>query len=1604
MPAEPQTLDDFLNQTSSGSDSDAHLRPSARARSTRARAVSDASARRARAAAPTASSVQPAPATAELVDGSSLGGLPADETRRRIHQLRELRLARKSMGSAPLSASASATASSAPAGRRAATAASTPAAGRSSLGDHLSDSDADSDDKSRAKSSWIKPKALPSAASAAQEPPRPQLQTEPEPSRAEQQPPAATLALPAPRIIRAMSDSISTASAMSEADIAHEPVSPRPTSTAVAPCISEAAADPESQHRAEQTHPSALKANPTRDGENGASSESPQHEPVSLDLDTTEDDKRRFFAVIKQFSGDNSLDYGALNGAMSDDNDDGDDLVIGDGIPLGDAAPSSQWLSALDRPSASSLLAALDSQGSRSHSRNDSISSLHAPPVAQPAQPLQQQPLQQQPDMTPMNAEKDTYSMSFESVSDIAAAQQADSAPSSRNKSESHDSTEAAQTTLPVPITVTPTLEAPQAGAYLTFEDFLALNNASDDDAEPAKSAPPKRAKDADTLRRKSQPQPSRSVKPSVARSEAATRSRSASPTKKASLSASGPVSSRIPTLRRVESAEYVQKGRPPQPKEAKADVANAKKQALKKANARFAAKTGSAGDAESRTSQTKPRAAAGSASSERPVPRLEAASPVAGRARSASSLGMSPSKSAGSLNRSTVVVPQVADQPEADLSRVLFRDSPARPASAVRFEDEVLVDKPSLAEPVVAAPEPAPLDLPTVLAPAGPVTPTSTPQVRIDPQQEKQLHDYLHRTVPIASVPPYVDVSELHATIHELRGRAAALKDECAAKDKENENMRDQVHFLERMLEEERETSQRAMLRIKSEPSITRAEADALRRELNDQENLIRGYQSENEKLTALVKTLRKDLKEADQRHFLRHEALQRENQTLRAQLGAVKGSGALDVGDGIEAAIAGAGMAPKSNGSVGATGASISAGTAAPAAASVGTAGERASFTAAKAQVRIEVLEQELASVRHAAQSKEADLRARIQQLEAQLAEASATVDALQGADPEKLKRLEGEFRASREAYEAYIVEIEGKLEMHMENLDLLRDAQRTISRQERAMADMRGEIERLEQTLVGGERRGGTATSASAKDRPGPAGDRSGAAAAAAARRMSGDMRRVRELERELEDLRAELERHRQAASARPTAADVSRVPRPVVDEGDYVRHLKQRVQRLQKESESASAESQGKIDALEGEIKSMRAQYERRIRELEAAAKDAEMRSAEDVRAARFEAESQAATRIRALEQELAAAARKTGPAAAAGTATQSESAGPGDDTDALETLSGDTLRDREIALRRRVHDLDVLVDDQAKRISQLVKERQQMEADAASRLREKDVLIESYEAKIVEMQQDFHHKVFAVDEHARMDEIHAMRLELESARAELAGVKNKLEISEGTRQAVHESTITILRQAQEESAKLALAHHERALDMLRKELRRSHGSDSGAGGSPRTRRSGSGTDGDHDAAIIRKLRQRVLTLEGELAAARRKAEMAGADSETATEAARLRDAVTKLESENRRLADALAAAKQGWPPAMHHFEALSARIRDLEESARRREVEITQLLEQTRGDYESRLLVERDRYRQMVKAKDREIIGFRAELDKVLDSIRLLRRRDSTKTR
>ncbi|KAI8922653.1 hypothetical protein BC831DRAFT_387349, partial [Entophlyctis helioformis] len=107
--------------------------------------------------------------------------------------------------------------------------------------------------------------------------------------------------------------------------------------------------------------------------------------------------------------------------------------------------------------------------------------------------------------------------------------------------------------------------------------------------------------------------------------------------------------------------------------------------------------------------------------------------------------------------------------------------------------------------------------------------------------------------------------------------------------------------------------------------------------------------------------------------------------------------------------------------------------------------------------------------------------------------------------------------------------------------------------------------------------------------------------------------------------------------------------------------------------------------------------------------------------------------------------------------------------------------------------------------------------------------------------------------------------------------------------------------------------------------------------------------------------------------------------------------------SRLESHSQRLSAALDAAKQGWPPAMHHFEGLSARIRELEHSAHRRELEIARLLSvrprHTSDASDERiqaLTAEIEQLRGTVCSKDREIQVFRDELDRLLEGIRILK--------
>ncbi|KAH9247655.1 hypothetical protein BASA81_014738 [Batrachochytrium salamandrivorans] len=389
-------------------------------------------------------------------------------------------------------------------------------------------------------------------------------------------------------------------------------------------------------------------------------------------------------------------------------------------------------------------------------------------------------------------------------------------------------------------------------------------------------------------------------------------------------------------------------------------------------------------------------------------------------------------------------------------------------------------------------------------------------------------------------------DLEPTAGTIHTLRERISQLESKLAISVNEAEHLDKQVRDLEQKLEDERfdhsfqvsrgrvDSSSSAVLHLKRDSSISRKDADVLRKELDEQETLIRGYQSENEKLTMQVKALRKELKESDQRHDLRQEHLQRENAMLKAQIGSLGGGG------GSSSSFNGRewvdfGMVAATLGNRGHHATSSVPGTADMPAlldqqqnpsqnnnadsvvrSSLGAQlSDPTHFSSVKAQVRIETLETELASLLHSSHAKEADACARIIHLESRLTEATATLSTLSGADPDKLKTLEAEFHARCGVYEEYIVELESKLEIHMEHSDAAENSQRQIDMHKVIVKDLRGEMERLEGIIV-------ALTLDPTAGRHGAAGRKTGGQSSKAikdiGKQIQADTRRIRALERQ------------------------------------------------------------------------------------------------------------------------------------------------------------------------------------------------------------------------------------------------------------------------------------------------------------------------------------------------------------------------------------------------------------------------------------------------------------------------------------------------------
>ena len=748
--------------------------------------------------------------------------------------------------------------------------------------------------------------------------------------------------------------------------------------------------------------------------------------------------------------------------------------------------------------------------------------------------------------------------------------------------------------------------------------------------------------------------------------------------------------------------------------------------------------------------------------------------------------------------------------------------------------------------------------------------------------------------------VVPQIDVAPLLAKIHLLEESLAKATSESKSKSEEIDTFKDQVLFLERILEEKQQTASKARLLAVNEPFISASVAETLRKEMNDQETLIQGYQNENEKLMVQIKMLRKEMREGEQRHFLKQEALVRENLHLKSQLGG-SSTDLNEIGPDGQA-----------------------------------KASDVTGFSSAKAKVRIEALETELAAVKHKSASKEADLKARIVQLDAQLSEASDELSNLRGADPERLRTLENEMKSKKKQYDAYIAELETKLEWFLERQELWDDNQVVIHNQEALIKDLRRTIEQLEQTP--GENKLKRSTKASASD-----------------------LRRVKELETEVRDLKAEKIR-KQSIGSKYSLDSLVDAARPAISDGEYIKMLKQRIQKQEKDIENAIVASDEKIAALRQEANAVQKHYEGRIAELEISLNDLQTLHSADTKKPQVE-EPSAGTSPGQTQRTFA---------------------------EAMGKLTAESAQDREIALRRRIVELSRFIDEQGVRITELVTERQQTELEFAKKLEEKDALVASYQAKLVEIQQKIHDGLFSVEDQARLDEQHKLRMEVEGSRAELADLRNKLEISEGTRRAVHETTISILRQAQEESAKLALAHHERALNMLRAELRDETRAQTLVQSTAETSRFKQRIY--ELERLVSQYKQQLESQSGREWSLQKEQEL----TKLSAQVPQLQDMVKELQKENQSLSMTLSSAKRGWPPAMHQFDALQRRIQELEQRATQREQQISRIAEAGSMELHLTFEAEKRRLQECIRQKDEQLVHFRLEVDQLMHSIQDLK--------
>ncbi|KAJ3032665.1 hypothetical protein HDV00_007280 [Rhizophlyctis rosea] len=786
----------------------------------------------------------------------------------------------------------------------------------------------------------------------------------------------------------------------------------------------------------------------------------------------------------------------------------------------------------------------------------------------------------------------------------------------------------------------------------------------------------------------------------------------------------------------------------------------------------------------------------------------------------------------------------------------------------------------------------------------------------------------------------PMRDASATQSAVHEAPSiqktnvENMALKEELKAslevvalRTREMEQLREDVAVLEQAREDDKEE----MKRREEEWEFERAqrnqnkfegvEGDALQRvqrEIGEQEILIKGYQKENEKLVEEVKSLKKGVREGERVWQLKYEEILRENTGLRNQV------------RDLSLRVSGGGGAARG--------------------------GRERDLGAAKIAIRCEKLE----GLVREGKAREEALEAEIGKLRALVEDKDGQLEELRGADPEMVRELREGWRKERERFEGYVVELEGRVRTFEEEREVLAEREEVVAERER-------DVERLLQGDVGG--------------RPGAVVRRGGNAIGGMVGGV-GEGKKVKLLEKQVRELERALER--KAGGAAGGAKD-----KPVIEESVYVRHLREKVRRLEQEVEVARREGEKMVKSLQLEFASEREQYEQRILALTTSASEREI-------AAAMRAQEAANVRIAALEKQISdllsaysdriRVGDPSLPAAYITTSTTTDAA-----TRNLQEAEIATLREREGSLRRRILELEGMVEMLTKRIDESRKEKDALESSLRAKLKDRDAVIESYETKITKLQQEVLDKVFAAEEARAVEEARKWKVESEKWRRECEELKRRLEISEGLRRGVSESLGVLVGKAQEEGARMAVGWHERVIEGLRREI----------------------LEWSELQAEVKRLEAKVRELEVECL--QWKERYRDMEETWKEERGKLEGTLVEVRKENVQLKAIVEDGKRGWPPPLKRFEELGVRIVELEERARRREREIAQMVRMQqkgvgnaggmvgmgkrdeKGAVEEAVKRERMRLMMIIEKKDREIEEFRREMERVVEGIGELRR-------